>query len=316
MRALVRTVRGDVTSEVLGVTDAHDHLLLASPAIAGQPLTDEHAAIRAAQAFRTAGGQTLVQWTPPGMGRRASLLARIAERADIHLIAATGLHQARHYTTSDHVKGWPATLDANDLAALFVEELTDGMRSDDDPPTGSSPVRAGVIKVAAGYHALDQHERRALTAAGAAHQLTGAPVCVHLELGTHGPAVLKALADAGAPPSAVVLGHLARNPDAHLHAELATAGAFLAYDGPRRDTHTTDWRLGDLLAAMLEAGHGDRILLGADTPTADGPAAPNASPGAPALLKDTAARLARRFGEQALNAILVENPARAFAWSN
>jgi len=67
---------------------------------------------------------------------------------------------------------------------------------------------------------------------------------------------------------------------------------------------------------MLDAGHGDRILLGADTLTADGAAAPSASPAAPALLQDTAARLARRFGEQALNAVLVENPARAFAWSN
>ena len=63
--------------------------------------------------------------------------------------------------------------------------------------------------------------------------------------------------------------HLARNPDFGLHAELAASGAYLAYDGPRRDTHATDWRLGDLICAMLKAGYGDRILLGADTPNAD-----------------------------------------------
>jgi len=56
MTGIVRTVRGDLKPDALGVTDAHDHLLLASPAIAGTPLDDEQAATREAQAFRAAGG--------------------------------------------------------------------------------------------------------------------------------------------------------------------------------------------------------------------------------------------------------------------
>ncbi len=36
MRGLVRTVRGDLPAGELGVTDAHDHLLLESPVIPGQ----------------------------------------------------------------------------------------------------------------------------------------------------------------------------------------------------------------------------------------------------------------------------------------
>lgn len=313
MTGLVRTVRGDLPGGELGVTDAHDHLLLESPVIPGSPLNRQSAAATAARGFRAAGGQALVQWTPPGMGRHAEWLPGIAQRAGLRIIAATGLHQARHYTSGTGPPRWPATLGPEDLAALFTEELTGGMRADNGQPGPADPVRAGMIKVAAGYHGTDEHERRALAAAGAAHRATGAPVCVHLELGTHGPAVLTALAAAGVPAGHVILGHLARNPDFGLHSELAAAGAYLAYDGPRRDTHSTDWRLGDLIRAMLNAGYGDRILLGADTPTADR-RDPHGGPGPAALLTDTAAQLGRYVGEDAMHAILAVNPGRAFAW--
>lgn len=118
MRGMVRSVRGDLAPDALGVTDAHDHLLLASPAILGTPLDDEHAAIGEAREFQAAGGQTIVQWTPPGMGRRAGWLPAIAERAGINLVAATGRHQGRHYATGPGAACWPATLEVDDLAAL------------------------------------------------------------------------------------------------------------------------------------------------------------------------------------------------------
>ncbi|MGE2818145.1 phosphotriesterase [Mycobacterium heidelbergense] len=313
MTGLIRTVCGDLSPGDLGVTDAHDHLLLETRAIPGTPLSTRSAAVTLARDFKMAGGQTLVQWTPPGMGRHGEWLPTIAQQARIHIIAATGLHQARHYTTTQGDAHWPSSLDSDDLAALFTEELTVGMRSDNGQACPTQPVRAGIIKVAAGYHGTDKHERRALAAAAAANRATGAPICVHLELGTHGPEVLAALDTAGVPPDHVILGHLARNPDFRLHAELAAAGAYLAYDGPRRDTHPTDWRLGDLICAMLDAGYSHRLLLGADTPTADRKD-PFGSPGPAALLNGTAASLARRAGQEAMHAILAINPGRAFAW--
>jgi predicted metal-dependent phosphotriesterase family hydrolase len=96
---LARTVRGDLPPGELGVTDAHDHLLLESPVIPGSPLSRRSAAAGAAQDFKAAGGHALVQWTPPGMGRHAEWLPGIAGQAGIHIIAATGVHQARHYST-------------------------------------------------------------------------------------------------------------------------------------------------------------------------------------------------------------------------
>ena len=39
-----------------------------------------------------------MQWTPYGMGRRAGALPELAERSGVTLVAATGLHQAAHYS--------------------------------------------------------------------------------------------------------------------------------------------------------------------------------------------------------------------------
>jgi phosphotriesterase-related protein len=151
-------------------------------------------------------------------------------------------------------------------------------------------------------------------AAAAAHQATGAAIAVHLEGGTHPLGVLAALD--GVPASSVILGHLNRFPDLGPHREAAEAGAFLGFDGPSRAHHATDWRLFGCLAALVEAGHADRILLGGDTTTAAARASSCGSPGVPYLLTDIRARIVRDFGAGAAEAIFVRNPARAFdaAW--
>ncbi|MDQ0746508.1 putative metal-dependent phosphotriesterase family hydrolase [Streptomyces africanus] len=62
----VRTVLGDVPPAELGVCDAHDQQ----------------------------GGGAVVQWTPYGLGRRAADLPPLSRETGVHVVAATGLHQA------------------------------------------------------------------------------------------------------------------------------------------------------------------------------------------------------------------------------
>ncbi len=87
-------------------------------------------------------------------------------------------------------------------------------------------MRAGTIKVGAGYWCISTIERRVFEAAGQAHRRTGASVVCHRELGSAAWEVLEALGDAGVPPDRVALAHVDRNPDPGLHAELAAAGAY------------------------------------------------------------------------------------------
>lgn len=298
-RAAIRTVLGDLPPGDLGVCDAHDHLFLRSPQLPGQELSDAEAAAAELRAFRAAGGSSVIQWTPYGMGRRADQLPLLARESGVHIVAATGLHQAVHYApqTLDRIRGG--------LAELFVTELTEGI--------GGSGPRAGMIKVAGGFHGLDPHARSTMEAAAEAHHATGAAIGIHLELGTGAPDVLDLLCGRlEVPPDRVVLGHLNRAPDLTAHRWAAESGAYLAFDGPSRAHHATDWRLPDALTALAEAGYGDKILLGGDTTTAAARSV-HGGPGMPYLLRRQRPRLEAELGRDLVDRILTTNPARAFA---
>jgi phosphotriesterase-related protein len=233
------------------------------------------------------------------MGRRAGALAGPAEKSGVNVVAATGLHQAAHYDR--------ALLDGvrDRLADLFIGELTRGM-------DGGRAPRAGMIKVAGGFHGLDAHAEHVMTAAARAHHETGAPIGVHLELGTAALDVLDLLCgELGVPAPRVILGHLNRSPDLRVQREAAEAGAYLAFDGPSRANHATDWRLLDSLAALVDDGHGDQLLLGGDTTTAEARAV-TGGPGMPYLLRRLRPALQRELGEETATRLFVTNPARAF----
>ena len=98
-----------------------------------------------------------------------------------------------------------------------MRELTVGI--------GNSSVRAGLIKVAGGFHVLDAHAELVMRAAAEAHHATGAPIAIHHELGSAADAVLDLLVDElDVHPAAVILGHLNRFPDHRGHLDLAEAG--------------------------------------------------------------------------------------------
>ncbi|MCR6482192.1 phosphotriesterase [Amycolatopsis sp. OK19-0408] len=302
----VRTVLGDIEPALLGVTDAHDHLFFASKLLPGQELDDPTAATELLLAFKVAGGSALVQWTPYGLTRRTRELAWMSNEIGVHVVAATGLHRAEHYA--------PAILGRviDGLVKEFVADLTVGTQPADLPDEPRTGPRAGLVKVAGAFHTIDSHARLTMTAAAVAHQETGAPIAVHLEHGTAALETVELLCGKlDVPPDKVILGHLNRNPDARLQREIAETGVFLGFDGPSRANHATDWRLFDGLEALVEAGHGSRILLGGDTTTA----AARYQPGAPYLLTTLAPRLTKQLGGDVVTAMLVANPARAFATS-
>jgi 5-phospho-D-xylono-1,4-lactonase len=280
------------------ITNSHDHLFFRSAQLPGQELDDKQAAIAELRAFRELGGGRVVQWTPFGLGRRAEWLTEVSQASGVHIIGATGLHQRGHYADQ-------ALVDEvlPELADLFIEELTVGMRPDSrDAPPGP---RAGLIKVAGAFHHLDEYARTTMIAAARAHHATGAPIGVHHELGTAAPDVVALLIDElKVPPERVILGHLNRYPDPVLHLELARTGAFLAFDGPSRANHATDWHLYDCLAGLAAHGHADQVLLGGDTTTA----AARGAPGMSFLLR----QLAPRIGAALTEKFFVHNPARAF----
>lgn len=303
----MRTLLGDIDPARLGVTDSHDHLFFASNLLPGEELDDTEAAMEQLLMFRAAGGSAVVQWTPFGLGRRTRELAQFSKETGVHVVAATGLHRAAHYS--------PSLLRrvVDDLVRLFVADLVEGTGPADLPEDRRTRHRAGLIKVAGGFHTIDAHARTTLTAAAVAHEETGAPIAVHLEHGTAGLEIAELLCGTHrVPADRVILGHLNRHPDLRIQREIAETGVFLAFDGPSKANQATDWRLADCLEALVGAGHGGQLLLGGDTTTATARREPG---GLPYLLVTLVPRLTKLLGGDVVTAMLVANPARAFATS-
>ena len=309
----VITVRGPVPAASLGVTDAHDHLFLRTPALPGQEFDDLELSTAEVRAARASGISTVVELTPIGCGRRPDLMRELSEATGVRVVAASGYHRDAHYPSGHWVLGAGVDL----LAARIVTDLLEGMHPDDwlDPAQPLDPARAGIIKAGASYQHISAPERDRLTAAARASLRTGAPILVHTEVGTCGQEVVDLLQAEGVPPGRVILAHLDRNPDPEVHAELAARGVMLEYDTPGRIKYRPDSELLGLIEAVVAEGHLDRLLLGLDLGRRDYLRAYGGGPGMTYLMETFVPRLRSRIGPAAVDTILVGNPASAFAWS-
>lgn len=300
----VRTVLGDIAAEELGATDYHEHLFQTTPLLTGEELDDEPASAAEARALRDSGAAAMVEATPIGLGRRPAAVAAISRETGLHVVHTTGAHREVHYASDDRLLSNSEV----ELAARFRTELTEGIDGTD--------VRAGVVKAGVGLWSMTGFERRVLGAAGTLAGALGVPVMVHLEHGSAAHEVLDLLAEHGCSPGRVALAHVDRNPDAGLHAEIAARGAYLGYDGAARHQYWPDSVLIDTLAAVVAAGHGDRILLGGDVARASRYVAYGGMPGLAYLFTRFVPRVREAIGETAAEQILIANPARWLAWDS
>jgi 5-phospho-D-xylono-1,4-lactonase len=311
MRDQVMTVLGPIGADELGVVDAHDHLFLATPAIPGQEFTDLQLSVVEAGAARDSGIGTIVEMTPIGCGRRPDLLRALSSRVGVQVIAATGYHRDAHYPAGH----WVNEASVEELVACILTDLRDGMHPADwiDTSRRLDPARAGAIKAGASYHRITRSEERRMVAAAVGVRTAGVPVLVHLEVGTCAHDVIDLLEREGVTPDRIILAHLDRNPDAELHAEVASRGVMLEYDTVGRIKYKPDSELLDLVGAVVAAGHLDQLLLGLDLGRRDSLRAYDGGPGMRYLMDVFAPRLRRRIGDAAVQQILVGNPARAYA---
>ena len=306
------TVLGPIAADRLGVTDAHDHLFLRSPGLKGQEFDDVDKAVEEVGGAARGGLQAIVEVTPIGLGRRPAKMRAVAEATGVHIVAATGYHRDAHYEDGHWVRDASVEL----LAKRVLADLQQGMHPDDwlaDAPL--DPARAGVIKAGASYQRISTLEERRLVAAAMGSRETGAPILVHTEIGTCANEIIDLLTREGVNADRIILAHLDRNPDPELHAEIAASGVTLEYDTPGRIKYRPDSQLLDLIDAMVQAGHSDALMLGLDLGQRDYFRAYGGGPGLAYLMETFVPRLRSRVGDETVQKILVDTPARAFAMS-
>lgn len=306
----VMTVTGPIDASAMGVTDAHDHLFLRSPLMAGEEIEHPDMVLDEVRDGAGTGLQTIVELTPIGLGRRPDLLRYVSEETGVHVIGATGYHRDAHYGAHH----WVLAAGEDLLLERMLADIRQGMHPTDwtDPGTPLDSALAGVIKCGASLNEISPTERRRLAAAAQAARQTGVAVVVHTEVGTCGPEIVDALVAGGVAAGRIILAHMDRDPDPAKHLDLLGRGLFFVYDTIGRTQYHLDSVRLDLIEAVCAAGRGSQILLGLDLGKrgyfrADG------GHGLRYLMNEFVPRLRERVGEEITRGMLVDNAARAFA---
>jgi 5-phospho-D-xylono-1,4-lactonase len=192
----------------------------------------------------------LLDCQPPGAGRDARALARLADATGVAIAACTGFHLAAYYP--DGRRPWAG---ADEAAAAFRTELEVGLAELPER-------RAAVVKAAHTGRLGD--DAPCWDAALAARHATGALLLMHTERGAGVEELLAWLLARGAPADRLYLCHVDKRPDVGLHLELARAGVLLGYDTFLRPAYDPDRTTWPLVRALLEANLAHALALGLD----------------------------------------------------
>lgn len=252
----VMTVRGAIDGEDLGVVDYHEHLYFDAPDWLLREDRDFrlNSVERSAEELRSwarAGGGTLIEMSAIDFGRNVRQVVRIADLVpDVHVVVITGYNKP--YFCDRAI----LNQDEDAMVRNCIRDIETGI-------DGTS-VKAGIVKGGSGYNTFQEADRKLMRIAAKVHVETGVPVMTHTEAGTMGYDQVSLLDAQGVPPGRMCLSHMDRNPDFWEHRRIAETGAYLGYDCPGKVKYGPDEMRIDVLKRMIDAGLGDRILLGND----------------------------------------------------
>jgi phosphotriesterase-related protein len=313
----VRTVLGDIEPGELGVTFAHEHLVIdGGRAVLLEPdfdLGDVEAMAREVEPAVGLGLHAAVDAMPCDTGRNAAKLAELSRATGIHVIAATGLHHERFYGPAH----WSHRITADDMAGLFIDDIEIGIDAYDysGPIVRRTPHRAGVVKVAGSADGPSERDRVIFEAAAIAHARTGVPILTHCEGGTGALEQVELLAELGVDPSRVILSHVDKVLDRAYHGALLATGACAEYDQSFRWNDMPN-PTAELIGRMVADGFGDRIVLGMDAARRGYYRVHGGTPGLLWLLDGFTADLEAAGVDAAVRRrLFVDNPARVFAFA-
>lgn len=263
--AAVSTYLGPRSASDLGVTLMHEHIFVRNPELELSMAFaewDEDKRVEEAVAGLTAlaalGIETVVDLTVPGLGRDARLVGRVAAKAPLNLIAATGWYGASVLPPFFQFHGPDRLISGVEpLVELFISDITVGI--------GQTGVRAGMIKVMSSERGMTPDEARVMAAAAEAAQATGVSVTTHSAPRTGNGIEQQAfLRQHGLSAERLVIGHSGDTDDIDYLRRLMDAGSTIGFDRfGMAHVFDDDRRIATLLT-LLGLGYADRIVLSHD----------------------------------------------------
>jgi phosphotriesterase-related protein len=307
------TVLGPVPASDLGTTAIHEHLFIDTSSYwirqFGRPkpeavLDDEALAVAELTHFTAAGGRTLVDITPIGIGRNPEACRRVAQATGLNIVVAAG-----YYTHFFHPPElYDQTIDQ--IAAGMLAEIRDGI--------GATGIRPGLLKVAT-FLEIAPTEEKALRAAARAQRASAYLIYTHTSRCRMALEQIAIFREEHADLRRIVIGHLnaIERPLDELKA-IAATGVGLGFDVIGKTglepvsgvIWSSDEYKADLCAALVRLGHVGQIVLSADTCWKNDLRACGGH-GYDHVLRNFLPLLRERgVDDRAIHIMLVENPAR------
>jgi phosphotriesterase-related protein len=306
---VLRTVKGDVPVESLGLILPHEHLFtdLRGPEHPGYAVGDAQEVGRVMAPYleeaSRAGITALIECSTGGVGRNIQILRYLAESTPIHIVAPTGVYREAFIPLL--MKEQPA----EKLTQEWVSDLTEGIAG-----TG---ICAGFIKMAVSDDGPTELEKRTLKAAAAASKATGAVIASHTVRVAAARQEMDILEEVGLDLRRFIWVHANAEAGSVEHLEAARRGVYIELDAVGTPSAYQD-QLVKYTLALIEAGFSEQILLSHDAGWYQ-PGNPGGQPeggirGYTALVEAFLPALrARGVPDEGLRLLTWMNPRQAFA---
>ena len=268
---MIRTVLGDISADKLGHVQCHEHIFLEkdkSYEVSSVLYMDDfEKSLGELNDYKEAGGGTIVDAQPVLSGRMAENLIKASKKSGVNIVASTGFHKAVFYYDDSYI----FTDDEDKITQLYIDEIKDAMLGSKSISAVKVPAKAGMIKTAVDSFGIagEKVYEKLFSAAANACTSTGAPVMCHIEKGADALETVEFFTKRGVDPSHIIICHLDRAKyDKVYHKEVLATGVYFDYDTVNRLKYLSHEQELEIIAAMLEAGYGDKIMLSLDTTNA------------------------------------------------
>jgi phosphotriesterase-related protein len=248
----IQTTTGPIDGDTVALALPHEHLFVdllgpTHPDYCGADWTEVRGVCNARlTALGELGIDLLLDCTPIGIGRNVDLLRDVADTTGVRIACATGIYKG-------FVPPRLAEASPEELAGVFVRELTDGIDGSD--------ICAGFIKLATTETGPTPRETEIHRAGAIAAAETGAAIVLHSPQARVTRAVLATLEAEGFDPARLVWAH-AHDSTLEENFEIAARGVTISFDGV---SAYDDGETMDRIAALTDAGFGDRVVVSTDT---------------------------------------------------
>lgn len=251
----VNTVLGPIDTKKLGKTLMHEHILCANwTARMNYPdwlnrkeLIDM--AVSMLKRLKDCGFDTIVDGTPPALGRDVSVLKEVSEKAEINIIVSTGFYW--------YEEVWEVDKDIDRMTKRLVNEVEKGIQG--------TECKAGIIKCATDKYGLSEKNRHLLKIAAKVYQETGLPVYTHTSIQNRiAPAQQEYLMELGIDPKHMVIGHLGDTDDVEFIENILKKGSYAGLDRFGLDWIFPDEKRIKTLAELVRRGWREKLVLSHD----------------------------------------------------